>query len=256
MLRYAFLLREFVRRDVQGRYAGSMLGFFWSLVQPAFQLALFSFVFSVVLKIRLGGEPTDNFAVFLFCGLMPWLAFQEGLQRSTTAITDNAPLVKKIHFPAEILVLSVVISAVLHQAVASLLFLAVLVWMGLLEVSGFPLLAVALPLQVALTLGLGLFGAAIHTFFRDFGQFLIMLLTGWFYLTPIVYPASALPERLEPLLAWNPMSALVDLYRQAFLGGRLAEVEYLPIAFAWAATAMFAGLWLFRRLKPAFADEL
>lgn len=256
MLRYAFLLRELVRRDFQGRYAGSMLGLFWSLLQPAFQLALFSFVFATVLKIRLWGEPTENFAIFLFCGLMPWLAVQEGIQRSGTAITDNAPLVKKIHFPAETLVLSVILAAVLHQAIASGLFLAVLAVTGDLRWSGFHLLLLALPLQIGLTLGLGLLSAAIQPFFRDLGQLLGMVLMGWFYFTPIVYPESSLPPDIADWMGYNPMAPLVDLYRQAFLGGTLGEVSYLHRTAATAALALVAGLWLFRRLKDGFADEL
>ncbi|MEM9557031.1 MAG: ABC transporter permease [Acidobacteriota bacterium] len=256
MLRYAFLLREFVRRDFESRYAGSLLGFIWSLLQPAFQLVLFSFVFSTVLKIPLWGERTDNFAIFLFCGLMPWLAVHEGIQRAATAITDNANLVKKIHFPAEVLVLAVVLAAVLHQGIASAVFLLVLAAVGELHLASLALLSVALPIQIALTLGIGLASATTHVFFRDVGQLLGVLLMGWFYFTPIVYPLAAVPEEWRYLVNLNPMSPLVDLYRQAFLGGSLFAVEGLWLTVVVAGAALALGLVLFRRLKPTFADEL
>ncbi|MEM1177244.1 MAG: ABC transporter permease [Acidobacteriota bacterium] len=256
MWRYLFLLREFVRRDFDGRYAGSALGFLWSLVQPAFQLVLFYFVFATVMRIPLIGERTDNFAIFLFCGLLPWLAIHEGISRSTTAITDNANLVKKIHFPAEILVLTVVIGAVIHQLIASGLFLVVLLAMGELAPAGLPWLLVALPVQIALTTGLGLLAATANTFFRDVSQVLGMVLTAWFYITPIVYPLSLPSPELRQWLELNPLTALVGLYRAAFLGGSpTGGVGALALG-GMAFVALPAGLWVMKRLKPRFADEL
>src|SRR3954470_17371946 len=151
-----FLLRELVKRDFQGRYAGSALGLVWSFVQPLWMLLLFTFVFSTVMKISPVGERTGSFAVFLFCGLLPWMALQEGALRASTAITDNSSLVKKLRFPAEILVLAVVLAALLHEAIAALIFLVVVAVLGDLTWSGLPLLLLALPLQIALTVGLGL----------------------------------------------------------------------------------------------------
>ena len=255
---HAFLLKELVKRDFQGRYAGSLLSFLWSFVQPLWLLVLFTFVFSVVLKLRIDqyAVGTDNFGVFLFCGLLPWTAVNEGLLRSTTAITDNAEMVKKLRFPSEILVLSVILGALLHQAIAAGVFLVVLAVLGELSWTSLPWLAVALPLQVGLTLGLGLLLAPAHVFFRDTAQVLGMALTGWFYLTPIVYPLGMVPERLAPWIEANPLTALVGLYRSAFLGQEVAFSASTLGLIAAAAALPAAGLWLFRRLKPAFVDEI
>jgi lipopolysaccharide transport system permease protein len=251
-----FLLKELVKRDFHGRYAGSALGLVWSLVQPLWLLALFTFVFATVLRIPLVGERTDNFAIFLFAGLLPWMAIQEGVTRGATAITDNAPLVQKLTFPAEILVLAAVLGALLHEAIAAAVFAAILVAMGQLAPGGLPLLLVALPLQVALSLGLGLLLAAANVFFRDVAQVLGMLLNAWFYLTPIVYPLALVPERLRPLVLFNPLTALVELYRHAFLGGTL-ELPPGTAALAVLAVVMLgSGVWLFRRLAPTFVDEI
>lgn len=255
MLRYAFLLREFVRRDFQARYAGSALGFVWSLLAPAWQLVLFGFVFATVMRIPLVGERTENFGIFLFCGLMPWLAIHEGISRASTAITDNANLVKKIHFPAEILVLSVVLGAVVHQMIAMVLFLVVLVAMGELHAASLPWLVVVLPVQVAITLGIGLLAATAHTFFRDVGQLLGMVLMGWFYFTPIVYPLSQVPEPYNSWVSANPMTALVGLYRRAFLGGGADGAGFWPLAVG-TVVLLVLGLLAFRRAKPGFADVL
>jgi ABC-type polysaccharide/polyol phosphate export permease len=252
----SFLLRELVRRDFQGRYAGSFLGFFWSFVQPLWQLLLFSFVFSVVLRVAPLGERTQRFWVFLFCGLLPWLAVQEGVLRGATAITDNANLVSKLRFPAEILVLSAVLGALLHEAIAAGIFIAVLAATGELSPAGLPWLLVALPLQLALTCGLGLLLAGIHVFFRDTAQVLTMVLTAWFYLTPIVYPAAMVPPRLQPYIAANPLTGLVALYRTALLGGGPPPAPAVSVLAAIALGLLAAGLWLFRRLQPGFVDAI
>ncbi len=256
MRRHLFLLRELVKRDFQGRYAGSLLGFVWSLVQPLWMLLLFTFVFSTVMKISPVGARTEHFAIFLFGGLLPWMALHEGVLRSSTAITDNATLVKKLRFPAEILVLAVVLAALLHEAIAAALFVGVLLWMGDFSWGGLPLLLLAVPLQVGLTLGLGLLVSAVHVFFRDTAQILGLVFQAWFYLTPIVYPLALVPEKYHGWLELNPLTALVGLYRQAFLGGSPAPVPGTAALALAVAVLLSAGLWLFGRLKRAFADEI
>ncbi|HEY9421581.1 MAG TPA: ABC transporter permease [Thermoanaerobaculia bacterium] len=257
MRHHFFLLKELVKRDFQGRYAGSLLGLVWSFVQPLWMLLLFTFVFSTVMKISPGqGARTDHFAVFLFCGLLPWMALQEGVLRASTSITDNASLVKKVRFPSEILVLAVVLAALLHEAIAAVIFLGVLAFLGDLAGGGLPLLLLAVPLQIALTLGLGLLLGSVHVFFRDTAQVLGMVLTGWFYLTPIVYPAVLVPERFQAWIGLNPLTALVGLYRQAFLGGEAALVPGTGFLALVAVVLLSAGLLLFGRLKTDFVDEI
>ncbi len=251
-----FLLRELVRRDFQGRYAGSFLGLLWSFLQPLWLLVLFGFVFATVMRVPLTGERTDSFAIFLFCGLLPWTALQEGVLRGSTAVTDNANLVKKLRFPAQILVLAVVLAGLLHEAIAAGLFLVFLLASGHLSLQGLPLLMIALPLQLALTLGLGLLLASTNVFFRDTSQVLGMAFQGWFYLTPIVYPLQLVPQSLRGWVALNPLTTLVALYRQAFLAG---EVGWVPgtARLALVAVALLAlGWWSFHRLAPAFVDEI
>ncbi len=252
-----FLLGEFTRRDFKGRYAGSVMGFLWSFVQPLWSLALFTFLFSTVMKVSPGiGERTSNFAIFLFCGLLPWMAVQEGIIRATTAITENAGLVKKVSFPSGLLVWAVVLAALLHEAIALGLFLVVLGVTGELSLSGLWILLVAVPLQVGLTVGLGFLAAAVNVFFRDTAQINSMLLQGWFYLTPIVYPLSLVPDRFARFLALNPLTALVTLYREALLGGEMPPLASLiPLVMA-TLLSLVIGTWVFHRLKPVFADEI
>jgi lipopolysaccharide transport system permease protein len=202
------------------------------------------------------GERTSNFAIFLFCGLLPWMAIQEGIIRATTAITENAGLVKKMSFPSGLLVWAVVLAALLHEAIALGLFLVVLGVTGELSLSGLWILLVAVPLQVGLTVGLGFLAAAVNVFFRDTAQINSMLLQGWFYLTPIVYPLSLVPERFARYLALNPLTALVTLYREALLGGEMPPLASLIPLIVATLLSLAIGIWVFHRLKPVFADEI
>ncbi len=256
MTQHLFLLRELVRRDFKGRYAGSMLGFLWSFVQPLYQLVLFSFVFGTVMRISPVGERTESFGIFLFCGLLPWTAINEGVLRAATAITENAAVVKKLSFPSELLVVAVCLAALLQEAIATGVFLLVLITTGHLSIAGWPLLLVAVPLQLALTLGLGLILSAVHVFFRDTAQVVGMFFMGWFYFTPIVYPLGLVPEKFMPWIELNPLTTLVTLYREAFLGGELRWIPGLGWLILFSVCSLVMGLKLFRSLKPAFADEI
>lgn len=252
-----FLLRELIRRDFTSRYAGSLLGLVWSFVQPLWQLALFVFVFSIVVRLPLDGEATGRFWVFLLCGLLPWMAIQEGITRSCTVITDNATLVGKMRFPSELLVVVVTTTALLHQAITLGFFLIALAVTGEISWGSLILLPPALVLQVLLTLGLGFLLAATHVFFRDTVQLLNMVTNAWFYLTPIVFPLAIVPEQVRALMFANPLTVLVTLYRQAFLGAGTPLSAWHLAFLVFAVLAIFgAGLWTFRHFKPAFADEI
>lgn len=253
---HLFLLRELVKRDFKGRYAGSVLGFFWSFVQPLWLLLLFTFVFATVMRISPIGERTDNFGVFLFCGLLPWMAIHEAVLRGSTAITDNSELVKKLRFPSQILVLAVALAALLHELIALAVFAVVLAGLGELSTGGLPLLLVALPLQLGITVGLGSLLAACHVFFRDTAQILGIVFNGWFYFTPIVYPLALVPDAFRPLIALNPLTPLVELYRQGLLGSELVLPDGFLVLVVFSTVLFCFGLWTFARLKPAFVDEI
>jgi lipopolysaccharide transport system permease protein len=251
-----FLLSELVRRDFQARYAGSALGFLWSFALPLWQLLLYTFVFSGILRIPLQGERTDSFALFLFSGLLPFMAIAEGVTRASTAVTDNAPLVKKLRFPVVLLVVTVVVTALVHEAIALALFLAVLAALGQVSVASLGWLVVAIPLQIALTVGLGLLLAALHVFLRDIAQALGLVFSAWFYFTPIVYPLARVPESFRGWIELNPLTALVDLYRSALLGGLPTATRGLLALVTAATLFLLLGAVAFRRLSPSFADEL
>ena len=247
-----FLLKEMVVRDIRARYAGSALGLLWAFLHPILWMALYTAVFSVVLRVPIeSGFAT--FPEFLMAGLLPWIAINEGIARSSSTLADNAVIVKKAVFPLETLVLSVVLAAIVNQLVAFLVFAVYVFFLG--HLSAWILLAVpALVLQVLLTYGIGCFAATVTAFVRDAGQAIGILLTVVFFATPIVYPASLVPRQFRPFLEANPVAHLVAMYRSAFTLHAAPDLGSVLYLSAFSLLAAVAGASLFARARPHFSD--
>ncbi|HYB52748.1 MAG TPA: ABC transporter permease [Thermoanaerobaculia bacterium] len=248
-----FLLKEMVIRDMKSRYAGSGLGVAWAFANPILWMLLYTLVFSLILRVP-SPPGFAGFPEFLLAGLLPWMAIQEGVSRSATALTDNASMVKKTVFPIETLVLSIVLAALVNQLIAFLVFGAYLAAIGHLSLPWALLAIPALAVQAALTFGLGCLVATVATFFRDAIPLVSIALTVVFYATPVVYPAELVPPRLHFLVDANPFAHLTAWYRDAFTLHRLPDAGSVLFTVLFAAAAMAAGSALFRRARPHFAD--
>lgn len=248
-----FLLKEMVVRDIRSRYAGSGLGVVWAFAHPILWMLLYTLVFSVILRVP---KPPGfaSFPEFLMAGLLPWMAIQEGIARSATALTDNAAMVKKMVFPVENLVLSIVLAAVANEVIAFAVFAVYLAAIGHLSLAWALFVLPALAVQTAITFGVGCLVATISTFVRDAVPAVGIALTVVFYATPIVYPAELVPERLSWLLAANPIAHLVVWYRDAWTRHTLPPAASVLYVTAFGAVAAAVGLALFRRARPHFAD--
>jgi ABC-type polysaccharide/polyol phosphate export permease len=250
-------IRIFVGRDIRGRYVNSALGLWWAVIQPLALLTLYTFVFSIVMKQRLSqSDGTGEFALYLFCGLLPWLAFADATTRSASVIVDQTPLIKKVVFPTEILPVHVVLSGLVVEAVGLVVLLVAVTALGRPPGWSLAVLPGIVVLQVLFTTGLAWLLAAVAVFIRDVRQVVGLGLTLWMFLTPIVYPASLVPDRYRWVLAVNPMSFVVDAYRAAVLDHRLPAAVPTAIFAAIALAAFVAGYWAFSRSKRAFADLL
>jgi ABC-type polysaccharide/polyol phosphate export permease len=257
MWTHRVMIAGLVRRDIRSRYAGSMLGIIWAFLYPLLLLLVYFFVFSTILQVKFtpeGGSTT--FVLYLLAGLLPWLAFQEGVMRSATAVVDNAGIVKAIHFPAVVLISSSVLASaftlVLSLGMLVLAFLA----MGMVAWGSVPSLVFLVGIQVVLAFGCGLITASVHTFFRDTLPVLQMVFMLWFYLTPIIYPLSYVPSRFAAVFAWNPLTPLVTAYRAVLIEGRLPfTLDMLP-TYVWVVLCVSLGWLMFSRLEPGFADVL
>ncbi len=256
------LLRMLVRRDLEGRYKGSVLGNFWPLLNQLSQLLIYTYVFSIVLKVKLSmkGLPEDSsigFGLWLFAGLLPWLAFTGGLTQSANSVVGQPNLVKKVVFPLALLPLVPIFSAFVESSFGlAALIVLVAISSGTLHTTLALLPLVWLP-QLLLTAGLGYLCAGLTVFLRDIPQTLGVLLNLGFYLTPIVYPANVIPEQFRDWVFWlNPLAAIAQVYRDLVLTGEVSHWGEWGVASAMALAIFTAGLWVYQRLRPGFADVL
>lgn len=253
---YVYLSYELIKRDVKGRYVGSSLGFFWSFLQPLLQLILFTFVFSYILKISLLGERgVENFSLFLFAGLLPWMGISEMLIRSTTVINEQSSLIKKLAFPPELLIISVMGSAMVHQFIGSFLFILVLIFLGKLYLSFF-FLPVLMFFEIIFISGFCFLFSSLNPYFKDTQQAVSYITMIWFYGSPIVYPLSIVPEKFRKVLLLNPLSFLLEGFRDILLRGNLPPLNFLISLLGPGLIFFFLGLWIFKKLKKNFADLL
>lgn len=248
---YGFLLKQLVKRDLRSRYAGHALGFFWAFLQPLLQLILFTFIFTVVIPISLAGEREKNFALFLFSGLIPWMLVSEVLMRATTLLADQAPLIKKVAVPPLVFLLALTFASLIHTSMALSVFLLILTFLGRASLSWF-----SLPLLMGLTayatLGPAMLLCSLYPFYRDIKEVLNYALMVWFYLSPIVYPLSLVPEGYRVWLNLNPLTWLLVLYRDVLLQGNPGPYLYWFQFFGLASLVnLFAYLSFKRWLREA-----
>lgn len=251
------LIRTFVVRDLKARYIGSFMGLFWSVIHPIVLLVSYTFVFSVIFKHRpLPDTGTTSFPLFLFCSILPWLFFQETLQRSSTVILENANLVTKTLFPSEILPLTVLLSSLVNHLIGFAILLCI-IFFTIGKVSLFILLVpVYFFLLMLFTMGIAWFVSSLNVFVRDVSQVLSVVLTFWFWFTPIFYSMDRFPPKLLFLVQCNPMAHVVVGYRDCLLRMRMPDLGILAI-FAVSSVVIFAaGGLFFRKTKREFVDVL
>ncbi len=251
------LIASFVRRDLRARYIGSFMGIFWSVVHPLVLLLSYTFVFSIVFKIRPGPEAgTSSFALYLFCGILPWLFFQDTVQRSAGVVIDNARLISKAIFPTEILPVTVLAANLVNHLIGLAILLAILAFSPRqisLHLLALPLYFLPLAL---FTLGFSWSVAALNVFVRDTAQVLAVVLTFWFWFTPIFYPPGWVPEQFASFVNWNPLAPVVTGYRELLLLGRLPALEGLALSYGAGLAAFVAGGLFFRYAKREFVDVI
>jgi len=251
------LLFSLVIRDLKGRYIGSTMGIFWNVVTPLLQLLVYTIVFSTIMKVKPGPEEgTSSFVAFLFCGLIPWNAFAETVQRSAGVILENGNLVKKVKFPMEILVVYLVISSFIHELIALVLFLVLLTATGSLPHLPILLLPLVFILQLILTVGLAMIISTLNVYVRDVAHIMSIVMMVWFYATPIVYPLSLVPGKMKTLMFLNPVTSLVTLYRSLFFSSKIPDIHLFTSLLFFAVLFFVAGYALFMNRKDEFVDMI
>jgi lipopolysaccharide transport system permease protein len=252
------LIMQLTKRDVLGRYRGSMMGLAWSFFNPLIMLAVYTFVFSVVFNARwsVAGEDKVNFAIILFVGLIVHGLFAECINRAPTLILSNTNYVKKVVFPLEILPSVALGSALFHAAVSLLVLLIVqllvnqqLPWTVVI----FPVVLV--PLLLA-TLGFAWLLSALAVYVSDIGQSTGIFTMVLMFLSPLFYPVSALPEKYRPWLHLNPLTFIIEESRNVLIFGRIPNWTGWGVAFVVGLLLSAAGFWWFQKTRKGFADVL
>ena len=251
------LLLQMVRRDFERRFVGSTAGWLWGVFHPLAVLACWTFVFNFSLGLKVPAhQGTDNFTLFLLCGYMPWMLFQETVQRSSTSLVESATLITKTMFPSELIPVSIFLSSLLNHFLTLALALgAVAIWGG-----GLTAMPLWLPVYILLlglfSVGISWLVASLHVFLRDTAQVTIILLTVWMWLTPIFMTVEDIKGPLRGLLLKNPLSYVVNGYRDVLLKAAMPDsVEMAWLAGSALVVFILGGL-VFRQLKPGFADVL
>ena len=248
------LLFQLVRRDFEQRFIGSAIGWIWGLIHPLVLLLSWVFVFQVCLKQKPPAGET-SYALFVFAGMLPWLLFSETVQRSAPSLLDQANLITKTVFPAEIVPVSVFLSTLISHLLALALIIVAELWMN--QVSIFLLLLPLYMLAIGLfAVGVGWIVASLHVFLRDTAQMLSVVLTMWFWATPIFLDEEKFPAQAKFLLLANPLYYLVKSYRAVLLHSAPPDFRDLGVAIAFGAAAFVAGGLFFRYMKRGFADVL
>jgi lipopolysaccharide transport system permease protein len=262
LARYRGLIQSLVARELKARYRGSVLGFFWSFANPLLLLLVYTFIFTYITP-----PPRDinNYALFLFCGLLPWTWFSASLLESSSVLITGGNLIKKVMFPAEILPIVTVLSNLVHFLLGLPILLIFLVYFDApIEPSELPWFPIALLIQFLLTLGFALILSALTVHFRDLKDILSNVMTLWFFATPIIYAWSNAPEGVRRYLNLNPFTHLAITYQQilffpaeaAALGGPPAHWKWL-LALGGASIVLFLfAYFLFDRLRDSFAEEV
>jgi lipopolysaccharide transport system permease protein len=252
------LIFSLAKRDVLGRYRGSVLGVLWSFLNPLLMLLIYTFVFSIVFKARWnsGSESRTEFALILFVGLMVFNLFSECINRSPTIILSNVNLVKKVIFPLEILPGIPLISASFHFIVSfSVWFLAYLLIFGLpqLTILIFPLILFPL---LFFTLGLSYIFSSLGVYIRDLPQILSVVTTILMFLTPIFYPLSSIPGAYRFYIDINPLTLLIEMSRKALFFGEVPELSEILFFMVIGCVIAFVGFAFFQKTRRGFADVL
>lgn len=216
MVQHAVLVRDLVAKDLLARYKTSSLGFFWSIINPAIMVVLFTLIFSGLLRVQ-PPSGVNSFALYVFSGFLPWFAVQEALVRCTTSVVDNSSLVKTVRFPIAVLPLYLVVSGIVNELIGIAILLPLAAYSQGAVSAHFLLIAPVLILQAMFCLGIGWILATLQVYMRDTIQILGVVLIVWMYLTPVFWPPSAVPAGYAFLLDFNPMYYLLSIYRALLL---------------------------------------
>lgn len=257
LIEQRYLLWSFVQRDLRSRYSASFMGFFWSVINPLLLIAIYTLIFGYFLQITVGGSSgPKNYGIFLFSGMLPWLAFAEAVSKSSMVILTYKDLVKQVNFSTILLPTHLIISSFLHELIALALFVVLLFLIH--QPPGLLLLGIFMffPLQLMFTLGMALIVSSASVYFKDVRELVHAFLPLWFFASPIIYSIEMVPEWMRPFYEMNPLVPLINIYHAVLLGEVMPDIAGFLYFAAWSVLLFFLGVSVFKRLSRDFGDLL
>ncbi len=249
---YREMIFSLVRRDLKGRYKGSVLGFLWTFINPLLQLLVYTFVFSIVMR-----NGIEDYYLFLFVALVPWIFFNTSVTGGSSCIWAQQDMVKKIYFPREVLPIAFVTSQFVNMLLSFLVIFAVLLFSGK---SLNPLALLCLPVimlvEYLLALGMAMISSAVTVYFRDLEYILSIITMAWQFLSPVMYSVEQVPEEIKGVFSMNPMTPVIIAYRDILYHGQVPELGTLVHAALVGVGLLVVGVLLFGKLKKHFAEEM
>ena len=248
---YRELLKTNVKKEIRGRYKNSILGIMWSFLNPLLQLLVYSVIFGALLA---GGDET--YPIYICIALIPWTYFTTAITQAAFTVIGNADIIKKVYFPREILPISVVTSGAVNFVISTIIILAFVIFSGV-GLSWYILLyPFILLIQYILLLGIGFIVSSVTVYFRDLEHIIGVILMAAFYGTPIVYKLEQLPHTLQIIVQLNPMTHLINAYRDIFYYHQMPNMKILFILLGASVVLTVIGYFIFKKLQKGFAEEL
>jgi len=247
---YRELLLSFTRRDIKIRYKQTALGFLWAIIQPLFMMLIFTIIFGGFAKIPSDGIP---YPLFSFAALLPWMLFSEGLTRSTMSMVANSNIITKVYFPRLIMPISGILSPLVDFAVSITILILMMAYYGFVPTINVIFLPLFILLALATSLGVGLWLSALNVKYRDFQYTVPFIIQLWMYASPVVYPASMLPQSIRFLYGLNPMAGVIEGFRWALLGTAVPS-SMIFVSVCVVVVLLVSGMFYFRRMEQYYAD--
>ena len=252
LYQYREMIFSLVRKDLRGRYKGSALGFLWTFLNPLLQLVVYTIVFSTFFPTNI-----DQFYIFLFIGLVPWLFFNTSLVGGSTSVVTQENLIKKIYFPRQVLPISYVTSAFVNMLLTFIVIFAVLLISGFgINLEILWMLPIVMVVEYVLALGIAMLTSALTVYFRDLEYILGIVAMLWMYLTPILYEIETIPEQYRSLVYLNPMTGVILCYKDILYYKQFPDLNNIALAFGMGMFFLVIGSVAFNKMQKHFVEEL
>ena len=249
---YREMIYSLIKRDLRGRYKGSVLGFLWTFLNPLFQLIVYTIVFSVIMRM-----PYDDYYLYLFVALIPWIFFSTSVVGGAGCIWAQKDMVNKIYFPREVLPISFVVCQLINMLLSFIVIFAVLIVTGHgIRLAAIAYLPIVVMVEFVFALGITMLVSSVTVFLRDIEYILNIIIMAWQFLSPVMYGVDMVPEEIRPIFSLNPMTSILVVYRDIFYYKQIPDIRTLLLATVLGVVILIIGVFTFEKLKRKFSEEI